>query len=131
MFSVVVCVLSSPVSEWTVYVRSDKEEPCAASWQCGDDGVRPDRQLKVGDMGLLSTVFLEKPAPAFSGALLPPGGDSGYQFVFFFLICLSCSITFTFSHLAQRSSTLVLRAHCPARFRCFPAPTHLIQMNGR
>ena len=30
----------------------------------------------------------------------------------------------------QLSSTLVLKAHCPICFRCLPAPTHLIQMNG-
>ena len=27
-------------------------------------------------------------------------------------------------------STLVLRTHCPACFRRFPAPTHLISMNS-
>ena len=28
------------------------------------------------------------------------------------------------------SSALVLQAHCPGWSRCFPAPTHLVQMNG-
>ena len=31
----------------------------------------------------------------------------------------------------QWFSTLVLESRCPAQFRHFPAPTHLIQMNGR
>ena len=29
----------------------------------------------------------------------------------------------------KSSSTLVPRTHCPACFRCFPAPTHPIQIN--
>ena len=33
-------------------------------------------------------------------------------------------------HHEQWFQTLVLRTPCPACFRCFPAPTHLIQMNG-
>ena len=39
--------------------------------------------------------------------------------------------TGTTDDIEQGCSTLVLRVHCPVCFRCFPAPAHLILMNGR
>ena len=38
---------------------------------------------------------------------------------------------YTMKSVKQWSSTVVLRAHCPACSRCFCASTHQIQMNGR